>query len=146
MCYIESIEQKAIDFFRKETNTDQVIDASSLGIIKLMIMFSKSENSELESLNQELTESNLSLSNDVTIMESKIEELNQDILQSQNNIDELEAEVKQKQDGIDKLMKSCEDIQLQTLKFVSEYENLMNMYQASQVQLREVFKKGLSVN
>ncbi len=43
-------------------------------------------------------------------------------------------------------MKSCEDIQVQTLKLVSEYENLMNMYQASQEQLREVFKKGLSVN
>lgn len=106
----------------------------------------KKQIQELESVNQELTESNLSLSNDVTVLETKIEELNQDILQSQNNIDELESEVKQKQDGIDKLMSSCEDIQAQTLKLVSEYENLMNMYEASQEQLREVFKRGLSVN
>lgn len=142
----KSIEQRAIDFFKKETNTDQVIDIASLGIIKLMVMFAKSENLELESANQELSESNQYLSNDVTIMESKIDELNQDVLQSQQTIDELESEVKQKQEGIDKLITSCEDIQAQTLKLVSEYENLMNMYEASQEQLREVFKRGLSVN
>mgnify|MGYP006053055833 FL=1 len=109
-------------------------------------MFAKSENLELESVNQELTESNLALSNDVTVLESKIDELNQDILQSQQTIEELEADIKQKQEGIDKLITSCEDIQAQTLKLVSEYENLMNMYEASQEQLREVFKRGLSVN
>lgn len=106
----------------------------------------KKQIQELELEKQELTESNLSLCNDVTVMESKIEELNQDILQSQQTIDELELDIKQKQDGIDKLMSSCEDIQAQTLKLVSEYENLMTMYQASQEQLREMFKKGLSVN
>lgn len=143
----KSLEQRAIDFFKKETGIDQVLDADSINIITLLVMFGKSENiSELESINQELTESNLSLSNDVTVLESKIEELNQDILQSQQTIDELEADIKQKQDGIDKLMSSCEKISSETLELVSRYENLMNMYQASQEQLREVFKKGLSVN
>jgi len=142
----KSIEQRAIDFFKKETNTDQVIDTASLGIIKLMVMFAKSENLELESVNQELTESNLALSNDVTVLESKIEELNQDVFQSQQTIDELELDIKQKQDGIDKLMASCEQISAETLELVSKYENLMNMYQASQEQLRDVFNKGLSVN
>jgi len=111
-----------------------------------MVMFAKSENLELESANQELSESNQYLSNDVTIMESKIDELNQDVLQSQQTIDELELDVKQKQDGIDKLIISCEKISSETLELVSKYENLMNMYQASQEQLREVFKKGLSAN
>lgn len=143
----KSLEQRAIDFFKKATNTDQIIDNDTISVIKLMIGFSMSEsNSELEVANQELTESNLSLSNDVTILESKIEELNQDILQSQNTIDELELEIKQKQDGIDKLMISCEKISSETLELVSKYENLMNMYQASQEQLREMFKKGLSAN
>lgn len=143
----KSLEQRAIDFFKKETGIDQVLDSESVNIIKLLVMFGKSENiPDLELANEELTESNVSLSNDITILESKIEELNQDVLQSQQTIEELEADIKQKQEGIDKLITSCEDIQAQTLKLVSEYENLMNMYQASQEQLREVFKKGLSVN
>lgn len=146
MDYKESIEQKAIDFFRKETNTEQLIDTSTLGVVKLMVMFAKSENSELESINQELTESNLTLANDVIVLESKIEELNQDVLQSQQTIEELEADIKQKQEGIDKLMTSCEKISSETLELVSKYENLMNMYKASQEQLREAFKNGLSVN
>lgn len=143
----KSLEQRAIDFFKKETGRDQVLDVDSVNIITLLVMFGKSENiHELELANEELTESNSALSNDVNILESKIEELNQDVLQSQQTIDELESEVKQKQEGIDKLMTSCEKISSETLELVSKYENLMNMYQASQEQLREVFKKGLSVN
>lgn len=143
----KSLEQRAIDFFKKETGRDQVLDIDSVNIITLLVMFGKSENiHELELANEELTESNLALSNDVTVLESKIDELNQDILQSQQTIEELESDIKQKQEGIDKLITSCEDIQAQTLKLVSEYENLMNMYEASQEQLREVFKRGLSVN
>lgn len=143
----KSLEQRAIDFFKKETGRDQVLDIDSVNIITLLVMFGKSENiHELELANEELTESNLALSNDVTVLESKIDELNQDILQSQQTIDELELDVKQKQDGIDKLMISCEKISLETLELVSKYENLMNMYQASQEQLREMFKKGLSAN
>lgn len=143
----KSLEKRAIDFFKKETGRDQVLDIDSVNIITLLVMFGKSENiHELESINQELTESNLALSNDVTVLESKIEELNQDVLQSQQTIEELEADIKQKQEGIDKLMTSCEKISSETLELVSKYENLMNMYKASQEQLREAFKNGLSVN
>lgn len=106
----------------------------------------KKQIQELELEKQELTESNLSLSNDVTVLESKIEELNHDILQSQNIIEDLELEVKQKQESIDKLMTSCEEINSKTLELISEYEKLTNMYRISQEQLNEVFKKGLSVN
>jgi len=106
----------------------------------------KKQIQELELEKQELTESNLSISNDVIVLESKIEELNQDVLQSQQTIEELEADIKQKQEGIHKLMTSCEKISSETLELVSKYENLMNMYKASQEQLREAFKNGLSVN
>lgn len=143
---LKSLEQRAIDFFKKETEIDQ-LDVIDTSVIQLLVLFAKSENiHDLKLANEELTENNLALSNDIIVLESKIEELNQDILQSQHTIDELELEVKQKQDGIDKLMVSCEQINSETLQLVSNFENLMNMYQASQEQLREVFKNGLSVN
>jgi hypothetical protein len=44
------IEKRAIEFFKKETETDQVTSPVMLGIIKLMILFAKSENAELEEI------------------------------------------------------------------------------------------------
>ena len=142
----KSLEQRAVDFFKKETEINQ-LDIIDTSVIQLLVLFAKSENiNDLKLANEELTESNLALSNDVMVLESKIEELNHDISQSQNVIDELEETIKERQSGIDTLMASCEKISLETLELVSKYENLMNMYQASQEQLREVFKRGLSVN
>ena len=139
----KSLEQRAVDFFKKETEINQ-LDIIDTSVIQLLVLFAKSENiNDLKLANEELTESNLALSNDVMVLESKIEELNHDISQSQNVIDELEETIKERQSGIDTLMASCEKISLETLELVSKYENLMNMYQASQQQLREVFKRGL---
>ena len=44
------IEQRAIELFKVETETDQVTSPVMLGIIKLMILFAKSENAELEEI------------------------------------------------------------------------------------------------
>ncbi len=142
-----NIKQRAIEFFKKETNADQIVDNASIEIIRLMVMFAISEgNSELEVTNQELSENNTSLQGEISQLENKVDELNNDLAHGQSIIDGLEDVVKQKDLDATKLLKHCEEINLATLKLVDDYNILMDKFKESQTLLKDFFKSDIPEN
>ncbi len=142
-----NLQQRAVEFFKKETNTDQVTEPVMLNVIKLMVMFSNSENnSELESVNQDLLDSNIKLNEELISHENKIDSLNQQLDEANAGICMLEDIVKQKEFDADKISRSCEEINTATLKLVDDYNNLMNKFKESQLLLKDFFKSDLPEN
>ncbi len=145
-----ALRQRAIEFFKKENNTDQITEP----IINLMVMFANSENnSELELSNQDLLDSNIKLNEDLISHENKIDELNQSLDEAnagicmlEDIINKKEYIIKQKELDADKINKSCEEINIATLKLVEDYNNLMDKFKESQTLLKDFFKSDLPEN
>lgn len=143
------LEQRAIDFFKEITNTKQLLDVNSLGIIKLMVMFTQSEiqnNNYLQSSFDDLLDSNIKLSEEIISHENKIDELNQSLDEANSGISMLEDIIKKKDLDAGNLLSYCEDINISTLKLVYDYNNLMARFKESQNLLKDFFKSDLPEN